>query len=288
LCSLIGPLLSLSPNLSSKGIVCCKAKNNSARAVPFRSPFGNFIANNFVRLDPDEVETKYGSLQTLMAAQVDLEERIPLLIGVISCSQISVSPYTFDRDIGPNPEMDDTPDDFYKYIILDVQVMLLVAVLHERARKRNILQEPSVCAANQTFDINFRERYSSSNPMARVAVLVYIEKARYGDKWIKFAVKQDTRQLLNLLIKVLWGDESEDLARRVREQMMNIFDDIVGGSTAYEEIHTTISDFLAEQQCGYCFMDRYGEPKRERNNDEDDEDDDDDDDDSKDGRDSWN
>ncbi|OTA91507.1 hypothetical protein M434DRAFT_13110 [Hypoxylon sp. CO27-5] len=269
LCCLIRPLLSLGANPRTKGIV--GRKNNPYRkgVMPFLSPFGRFITNDIVMsLDPDDIEIVHRSLRSFMETRLDLDERIPLLIEVLT-SRISVPPYILDSVDLPTVEIGNFESHARQYVILDLNVMLLVDIFYERIRKQKILQESPAYSLKQVLKTTFREGDSSSDRFVQIALLIYTEKDRSrGTRACRYKSVdgQASRQLVNLLIEFLRGDESKDLACRVREQLMGIFGDIRNGSTEYEEVRMLNREFLAEQQCGYCFINEAREPGKESEN----------------------
>ncbi|KAI1414461.1 hypothetical protein F5Y13DRAFT_158602 [Hypoxylon sp. FL1857] len=267
----VRPLLSLDADPTSKGVVSREHLGPRSRSlVPFLSPFGSFISNIFTDTSPNEkIVAKYKSLQTFMDTQVDLEERIPLLIRIRSPhrSRLDRQPHLYIHDmdhydfpiIGP---LDYHENHVEQFVVLDLKATLLVEAFYERARKQGILKESSAYFPNRTYDMNLQEGTSSSDSPAHVALVMFTNQddvPGYGADRYKPTDGRITGQLLTLLIEFLCGDESEILAVKVRKWMTDIYKDIRNGSTGYEKVRNPAREYLAEKKCGYHFVNEAGE-----------------------------
>ncbi|KAI0835164.1 hypothetical protein F5Y06DRAFT_276867 [Hypoxylon sp. FL0890] len=280
----IRPLLSLNADLKAKGIVSREFLYPSPRRqARFSSPFGAFIEyffHEFPFLDIEYFKARYDWLQIFMETQLNLEERVPVFVSITVRQGLpflrveSLRVYDGFVDEAVESISSDTGYD----VLLDLGVRLLVEIMHEGARKANISQQSSTRSPNEMLETNLRGRDSSNNPSARIALLFpprqRVEYLDHRANSYKSAGGRATRQLLALLTQFLFDGNSRELACEVWEQMTEILDDIRNGSTEFEEVHMSPWEFLAEQKCGYCFVDEAGEREGESGNDWNDDEDD--------------
>lgn len=238
------PLLKLGADPSRKGI-CYPERITTwmGYKLPFRSPTGNFLFEIFEGHSFD-IDENHRQLQRFIQAKVNLKERIPVLIddtpsGLCIRHGFDINSYLDNSSIT-------------EQVVLDVELEFLVRAYFKRARKREMTSSTDVIPYRPPGD-------TSSDDSIRIALIGLWISIFEPIIYYQCPSNGRTKQLLKLLVQFLYGDESIDLTKKVRDEMRKIKNDIWSGSSEYTDLGLVLtSEFLAGRRLGYCFVDENG------------------------------
>ncbi|KAI1176639.1 hypothetical protein F4777DRAFT_545378 [Nemania sp. FL0916] len=239
------PLLKLEANPSSKGIIHPYMITNIFgdlvdSEIAFLSPIGSFL-RGMVYWGSQKINENYKQLLKFLRAEPDLQERIPILAHDDGCGlSIGVS-------VGE-------PMSHYRsnesVVVLDLDLKFLVGAYSERARKSAMTFSTDGAPYRPSEDL-------WSETSIRIALTGVVTSN--GAKYYECSEKAATKQLLNLMIELLYGDGSEDLTKKVRYELNKIEGDIWRGSSEYVQIkEKSLNVYLASRKLGRRFVNEAG------------------------------
>ncbi|XXH00842.1 histone H4-like TAF Taf6, SAGA complex subunit [Hypoxylon texense] len=258
-------LLYWSNSICSKGI-CYLTTQTSL--FPFLTPLGSLLYQIFheKRMFLADADISGRLLQTFIEANPDLDEHIPLLIDLnlphASFRSLELlDDFTERFDLS---EYNEHSGSISEYVLIDSTVAFLIKAFCEYCCE---LATVRVAKYSVAFfeDLKTRiENWNGLNSSPLRIKLVIIQMDSWDDEDItetrRFRPTTDvaTEPLLSLVSQYLKKDSF--LLAQIRKEFGNIRREICSKSAKFEEVYKTAREILAEERCGYCFVDENGHP----------------------------
>ncbi|KAI1110650.1 hypothetical protein F5Y14DRAFT_428311 [Nemania sp. NC0429] len=282
------PLMKLKANPSSKGI--CYGSDFYNEIVPeirFRSATAGFLYE-IIRYNMDDsggIDKRLKQLRRFIEAGPNLQERVPLRINIMDTDEgVEIQGDFDDMNLYPNSS---------NVVVLDVDLGFLVGAYFKRALKKGMISSESIASYQPPIDelsdysihialLGFEGHFnplsadhssadhsSADHSSADYSSADYssvdgslsdrLSLYRWGMNDYQCPSGTATRQLLELLVQFLYGDESRDIAQKVRDELERIKDEIRSHQSGYRRVtEKRITTFLANRNLGWCFVNEAG------------------------------
>lgn len=266
-------LLYLSNSTRSKGIYYGAS---DIRPLAFLTPLGSLMQQVFRNMDTflsKDISLLGKLLLIFIEADPDLDERIPLLINLHKSIPL-VGSMAYDEEIAEGFDLSIYRHDEYlqECVVLDSTVGFLIKALCENLCRPGTLQHP-ISFPFEELKMRIGSWNGSNSPPPRIKLVIVYKGECFGPprgRRFRPTTEVATEALLSSALQFLSGDESKALDRKMRREFTNIRREICNKSAKFEEVHKTAKEILAEEGCGYCFVDENGDPiARESNSDDD-------------------